>query len=353
MARPFIVSADWHAHNWSAFSTIIGTDKGGINSRLNDLLQELWSMAHQAKEVGAKRVFCAGDIFHVRGQVKPSVINPLRWTLVETARKFDIEWVLTPGNHDLETEETTALGSAILQLDDGEHGPVRVAQDIEVFEEEMVVTIPWYPTREKLDAALREARQAVDDPTEWTLLMHCGISGVIANVPGHFEARELAEQGFKRVLSGHYHSYQPFDIDGIDVISIGPPLHHSWSDVGTLPGFIVVGEDYWHRVDSGAPEFIDFSEVEDWSEIKGNYVRVRDVELTEAEIITLRENLVKEGAKAVLIQVAPKDKTVTRSETTTKSVSLESSIGAFVDHAGHSRPVLDVALDVLKEAQNV
>ena len=88
------IISDTHCHNWSTFATV-GVD--GVNTRLSIILKEIKRAAEEVKKAGGKRLFHAGDLFHVRGSVAPSVLNPtLKY--FEQIIEMGVEPVIICGN---------------------------------------------------------------------------------------------------------------------------------------------------------------------------------------------------------------------------------------------------------------
>lgn len=67
------VISDTHCHNWTTFGS---TDANGVNTRLKIILNEITRAAEEVQAAGGTHLFHAGDLFHVRGSVAPSVLNP-------------------------------------------------------------------------------------------------------------------------------------------------------------------------------------------------------------------------------------------------------------------------------------
>lgn len=72
MTLPYGVISDCHYHKWDAFST---TNAEGLNSRLEIQLEATKEAAIAMKKAGCKYMLVAGDTFHVRGTVSPSVLH--------------------------------------------------------------------------------------------------------------------------------------------------------------------------------------------------------------------------------------------------------------------------------------
>lgn len=360
MRYPYLISSDQHAHAWSAFSQV---DTDGVNSRLRIILNEIERSADVLKSKhdmrryhGEPTMFLAGDLFHQRGEIKPSVFNPTVDTFRKllkgdgtTSYKPPFNVVAIPGNHDLEGRDASSLGNAMQALDsiDGFH----VACEPERVDD--VVVFPWYQDLNELRARMRQFA----DPN-LDAIIHAPVNGVIKGLPDHgLEASELAALGFRRVFAGHYHDHKVMG-DG-KVVSIGATSHQTWSDPGTKAGFLLVYEDRIEHVPSQAPEFVDLTpELIDAADaagfpveelVKGNYVRIKLQEATDKEKAGWKKDVLKAGALDCLVMGTSKT-AVTRSGAASKAaVSLASSVEHYVRN--DMKPLL--IEEVSREAQLV
>jgi DNA repair exonuclease SbcCD nuclease subunit len=335
MKYPYLLSSDQHCHGWSLFA---GTTPEGLNSRLAAILNEM-KLGHAAlKSQGGNLSVYAGDLFHVRGKIEPSVFNPTFDTIkgLHEADK-DLVALAIPGNHDLEGRDASKLGNAMQQLDTIRGFNVAT----EPTRHGDVIVFPWYADLNDLRSALKAWAEdfAPAQRAKVDVVIHAPVNGVIKGIPDHgLEAQELADLGFRRVFAGHYHNHQSF-CDG-KVFSIGASAHQTWSDPGTLAGFLLVYEDRVEHFESSAPKFMDLhsanveigNEAELEMVVRGNYVRLKVEEATEAEIKQMRADLAEAGALgAVVIAANTKTKTVSRTNTTVNaSTTLEASVAEYV-----------------------
>lgn len=337
MSKPFGLLADLHQHNWQSFSTV---NESGINSRLEMLHDEIKRCAVETRKAGGDTIYVAGDVFHVRGSIAPSVLNPtLDVFRALVSDGFIVR--LIPGNHDLESKHSKRISNAVTSLEGAGvkvcHEPILFA-DVDDTSAAMmpdVLVIPWFDKIAELKTILEGYAGASGMSSTTTLILHAPIDGVIGGLPAHGLTPEyLAGLGFKRVFAGHYHHHKDFE-NG--VISIGALAHHTWSDVGSKAGFLVVsdGDVRWFK--SHTPEFVDLVAAVDESEAEimaeGNYVRARITSSKTKDINELREWLMKCGAKGVVIQTI-KETTSARvggvAHTVGAGASVETSIADYV-----------------------
>ena len=325
--KTYGIISDSHNHNWSAFSITLPT---GINSRLQMILDETKRCADEVRKAGGDTIFHGGDLFHVRGSVAPSVLNPTL-DCYRTIIKSGMKIVVNAGNHDLEDREANDIGSAITAL--REVGCTIVNSHIVGTDvAPSVVLVPWIANIEKL----KEAIEYVDpvDRKGCDLIIHAGIDGVMAGLPSHGLTKEYLEVlGYKRVFAGHYHHHKHL---GNGIYSIGALTHQTWSDVNSKAGFLIVGEEKddvkWFA--SRAPSFIDIDATTDPSEIPliadGNYVRAKIFSTKSSDVESLRSHLIDCGAVGVSIMAQPATGATRVSSTVKAGASLEVSVSDYV-----------------------
>jgi DNA repair exonuclease SbcCD nuclease subunit len=347
--------ADVHCHNWSAFSSV---NAGGVNTRLQMILDEMVRCAHAVKAAGGNRLVIAGDLFHVRGSIAPTVLNPVKDTLdfisaPESEDGLGIEVEIEPGNHDLEGKEVTRVSSAITSL----AGPgVRVIDQVTA--RDNMILVPWIEDISKLKEELKNIKSALSghELSTCDLILHAPIDEVIPGLPAHgLTAAWLADLGFKRVFAGHYHNHKDF---GNGVYSIGAIAHHTWSDVGSKAGFLIVSDDSvkWHK--SHAPEFIDITTDMERSDVEilaeGNYVRAKIRAAKNSDIEAGRKWLLDNGAKGVVIQPIKEAARARVGATVKAGASIDVSIGDYIKskpEIENKEAVARAALAVLAEAR--
>lgn len=357
MQYPYLITSDQHCHSWSAFAKV---NPDGVNSRLQIILDELRRAHRVLRDEGGHYSFFAGDLFHVRGKIEPSVFNPTFNTIQRImADDPDLVAFAIPGNHDLEGSDAEALGNAMQQLAMIDRFCVDTSHELHGD----VLMVPWFKNLNDLRECLASEAASLEkagrlDKTD--VIIHAPVNGVIRGLPDHgLNADELAAFGFRRVFAGHYHNHKVM-ADG-KVISIGATTHQTWNDPGTQAGFLLVWPDRieWHE--SQAPKFVDLTfdgaMVDDdlTDLVGGNYVRVRLTDVEEKEIKEWRRDLEKAGAVGVQVLVT-KTASVTRTGASAKaSVSIEASVEHYIRTDMKPFLIEEVskeAADVLLEARS-
>lgn len=289
-----IILSDLHFHAWSQFSKEQQYGSGAINSRLMVQLRQFKS-AITAHEVSSK-IILTGDLFHERGKLKPSVLNPVLKTFNELTG-YGYQFFIIPGNHDLEGATSTELSSAVSALK-GDN--VRVFNAPEYYDGDYY--LPWQPT---VDETLMAAEKLVSVHGKvGDLFMHAPLDGVVP-IPDHGLTPDrlrkvIPESIVPRICCGHYHNHRNL---GQGVYSVGALSHQSWNDIGSSSGYMVIdGDDVSHVPqrdigDPPAPLFVQFDE-KNWIKDKdagiaacsGNYVRLRgDYDVSEAKTFLKEE----------------------------------------------------------------
>lgn len=325
MPQPFGIVSDIHLHNWSAFSKILPS---GENERLMIILHELEVAAEMMHQTGCKRMYIAGDLFHVRGKITPSVLNPTLEVFERITKTLEVR--IIPGNHDLESDTSCELTNATQALAslgcDVVTKPTYYADDD-------VLMVPWEPDLGTLRRTLSE-QHSEHEPT--SAIIHAPLNNVIAGIPDHgLEADDLAKIGYQQVFVGHYHNRKDFN-NG--TWSIGALTHQTWGDVNTDAGYLIVKGDEVAQYTTSAPKFVDYDETQSDDQTrercKGNYVRVKLGEASETEIQAIRELVKGElGAKEVVVHATPKRVTTERKASIKSGASLEASVHDYVSHS--------------------
>lgn len=350
--QPYGIISDTHNHAWSAFATTLPS---GVNSRLQWTLDETTRAAQEVLLAGGRHLYHGGDLFHVRGNLAPSVLNPTL-DCYKSIVKMGITPVLNAGNHDLEGKEAARVSSAITAMEGV--GCVVINKPYLDYRRALsdVAVFPWIPNITELKAAIENIDPA--DRGTCDLLLHAPIDGVIKGLPDHgLSDTYLAGLGFKRVFSGHYHNNKDF---GNGVWSIGALTHQSWSDVGSKAGFLIVTDAgvKWHC--THAPRFVEVDASMDADEIAmavdGNFAKVTINSSKTGDVDAMRQFLLDSGAQGVIVLAEKIAAGVSRVGATYKAgTSLDVSINDFIKAQSYKRvPELSIlCADILSRVRAV
>jgi DNA repair exonuclease SbcCD nuclease subunit len=348
--------SDTHNHNWSAFSS---TDADGVNSRLRVILNEIERAALETKEAGYDTLVHAGDLFHVRGKIQPSVMNPTLAVFEHIVNKLKLKVIIVPGNHDLEDKETTELSNAVMTL---KSLGVQVCNESTLFRlspDNSLIVIPWMSSVDALKQHIEKfvaLSRSQFQREHCDLILHAPIDGVLAGIPAHgLTAEWLAAQGFRRVFAGHYHNHKEFD-NG--VYSIGATTHQTWGDVDTKAGFLLVGDGSVIFRASHAPQFISLDAetlvpADVPLLVAGHYVRLKAAISKDSQVNALRDELLGYGAAGVIISPVRTGVTQARSGACVSTgTSLNQSIADYIRLKGFEQPeaLAQLCEQLLREA---
>ena len=296
MTLPYGVISDPHYHKWDSFST---TDADGLNSRLAIQLEATKEAAIAMKKAGCSHMLVAGDTFHVRGTVSPTVLNYVSDAYEWIVKDLGLSVAMLAGNHDLETNDSVysanaaaALKSIGVQIVCGRKPHSIKLGDVTVH------MVSWRNNHAELISDLKALRARLDGDLH-DVVIHTAINKAIPTMPDvGIDAQELKDIGFRLVLSGHYHNHKEV-IPG--VISVGALTHQNWGDVGSLAGYMIVNPDgSFSHFETSAPKFVNLEDDVDDKQIRGNYVRFRAVVENDEEGIKLQNVLKSMGAKGVV-----------------------------------------------------
>jgi DNA repair exonuclease SbcCD nuclease subunit len=350
--KPYGVISDTHHHNWSAFAT---TNADGVNSRLQMILDETLRCAAAVQTAGGDTIYHCGDLFHVRGSIAPSVLNPT----IDTYKKIidaGVRIVILAGNHDLEGKESARVSSAITALEGIGCKVVNGFNLGGLAASDDVAMIPWNPSIEGLKKQIESIDPA--DRAACDLMIHAPVDGVIPGIPDHgLDPAYLGSLGFRRVFAGHYHAHKNL---GKGVYSIGSLTPQTWSDVGAKSGFLIVEEKAVTWMKSHAPEFVELDASTDPDDVPmivdGNYVRATIHTAKMEEVEALRAFLVEKGAAGVVLNVQKSTTAVTRAAgSAIRSTTLDGSVFDYVKSIGspHEAAVAKACQDVLDSVRAV
>lgn len=349
---PYLLISDTHYHAWHQFAHV---NEDGVNSRLAESLEETMRAVKILIQHGGNTLVHAGDAFHVRGELAPTVLNPVMDVYADIDLEHKVQTFAIAGNHDLEGRESSNLGNASSALKHAAPGAGIVTEREGWFCYPGLVLIPYDHDLNRLRETLKGWVGKLPDASRVDVVIHAPVNGVIKGLPDHgLSAEELADYGFRRVFAGHYHNHKEL-IPG-KVWSIGALTHQTWGDVGSKAGFMLVFEDSVSWFSTHAPKFIDITDMTDDSEIElavdGNYVRAKIAITDESEVRAMRERLEACGAKGVLLNVERDLSGVTRAGSTVSAgASLNVSVMDFVSRSGfaHEEAVKALCMEVLSK----
>jgi DNA repair exonuclease SbcCD nuclease subunit len=324
-----VLFSDLHAHPYAFGASI--DEVTGRNSRLQDCLNVLDWTSGIAYGSGAGARLFIGDMFHIRGRLAPSVINPISDHFARvhpSGEEQDFIDFLIPGNHDQEHRVEGEHALYPLRADgvwvrDG-HGyqPVNDGgklRGLGIGWVSYVSNITELKAQVKQVAAWARLQEGVK---RRILIIHHGVDGTMPNIPDcGFGAADLPIDTFDWVFCGDYHNHKEI-IPG-KAWMVGAPLQHTFGDVGQSRGCVLLDTDDG-RVsfieNTEAPRFVTVDLIEGKmqvtgaKDVKGNFVRVRADDQKALEKIAAK--ITDMGARAVQTELVRDWKQITRADVT-------------------------------------
>jgi DNA repair exonuclease SbcCD nuclease subunit len=293
--KPYMVISDPHFHNYKQHSKMVG----GENSRLLHVVSAWRQAVEIAKAEGCELILVCGDIFHVRGNIRPSVYNVVSRLIANALQFADV--VMIPGNHDMENYRggETAIDSFKHITGTGRCHVLDFDNDNVVIDGQRIVGIPYI--HDPLDFKETYANLVTVFEPDITMI-HQGIDDFgAAGIPEtKITAKWLMKLNSGVIFSGHYHSPQFVD----RVINVGAPLQHSFGDEVSERGCWVHSEGGAEfRPISGTPRFVTITKSGKGleSQVKGNIVRIKAKDIKAGE--RLRAKVEEAGACSVVVQI--------------------------------------------------
>jgi DNA repair exonuclease SbcCD nuclease subunit len=269
--------SDLHFHNYKPHSEIID----GVNSRLLDIAGAVKAAYYIGRENGCELCLVAGDIFHVRGYLRPSVLSFVTELLAELA--MEIPTVMIPGNHDMENYSGGATAIDNLDLLDGVN--VVTEPDMITINGQNIITIPYIHKMDDFKETFQRLSKKYASPETITLI-HQGIDAFASDgMPETGLTPEwLMAHNEGWTFSGHYHTPS----NKGSVVNIGAVCHHTFGDVGENRGCYIFDNEskkpLYYSLAEAAPSFVDVTSGTHLEEepIKDNIIRIKAKSKAEA-----------------------------------------------------------------------
>lgn len=192
------------------------------NRFLPHIVKSLDHFREQCEEREVDSVFILGDVFHTKDMIGIETQHHALQALTKIMKRFDT--YLIPGNHDILTRNSTTINSVSIFRD-----TCHFIDDLKKFtlNKRDYYFLPFFQ-----DEIIKEKLSTIILERESYLLTHLGLRGFSLD-NGHEDvfsdlAIEDVNIGFKRVFSGHYHSYQTIN----NITYISSPFESHFGDHG-------------------------------------------------------------------------------------------------------------------------
>lgn len=325
MKTPVLVISDIQFHAYKAHSRLIN----GVNSRLLDQMDAWRQAVSLGRERGCRLLLVPGDVFEVRGSIKPSIFNRVTTLIVETLKQgFDI--AVIPGNHDMEHLE--AGESAV---DSWDHLSVgSEARACKVFKAPGAADFGGYrvlgiPYMHDVEAFKETFKRISASESPDITMIHQGLDNFNthdASPRTGLTAEWLEDNNTGIIVCGHYH--WPGISTGGRVVNVGALVQHRFSDEGSERGCWVLESDGFKFFGIESPRFITVTRARRIGrECRGSIVRIRASSVREAE--RLRKKVEEAGALSVTVEI---EKEFTSAhEKTVAITSPRAMLGEYLD----------------------
>lgn len=315
----FLAFSDLHVHTHRFGASV--DPETGRHSRLQHCLDVLENTHLTCVEEEIPFRFFCGDMFHVRGKLSPSIINPVFEHFSQDKPYRDI---LLVGNHDMEHRSEGEHALKLLSpfatvLED--HGCLTITDALRgSFVLGWVAYEPDVKELKRKVEAVAAMRSAHQKDLKSIFLLHHGVDGAMDGIPDMgFGPTNLPHEEFDVILCGDYHQHKEL-IPG-KAWMIGAPLQHTFGDVGQRRGwmqFDLVEGTHVHVQNDAVPKFVSWDEgagafaATTTPDMDGNFVRIRH---SDAEMLSKREDIArKNGAIAVQSELLRKHQKVERAD---------------------------------------
>jgi len=218
-----------------------------------------------------ERVIIPGDVFDNRTMLNVNTINVAKKSIRKIAENFPV--IIIAGNHDLYFTTTHEVHS--LEIFADIKNVTIVDSDIKriKFGDKNFVLVPWVINKELFVTEMSKGGDV--------LIGHLDISGFSMNnstVSEHGHDINIFNK-FKKVFSGHFHTYNSKIVGNTEIIYIGSMHQSNRGDVGDERGFVVLDTEslkYEFLANTVSPKFekLTYPEKFKCNRIKGNFVDV-------------------------------------------------------------------------------
>ena len=207
----------------------------GLTGRLDDTMYALKTIRAYCQAAKIDIIIILGDLFHDRKFLEIDVLNRSTEFFDDAKKKYDQNWIVFPGNHDMYLRYSWRCNSL-----DPINDKLTVISDIKdlVIDGRHFHILPYVTQESAYNEILHHMSKKADEET--ILLTHIGVNGATFNTcftQASSSSVTFNDTPYKKIFTGHYHNKQ----------SIGERIHYPGSpipfkhDEGGIPhGFIIL-----------------------------------------------------------------------------------------------------------------
>lgn len=259
--------ADLHGHNYREFATL---DENGVNSRLIDQIKVLKEIKDSAWKHEVQDIRFLGDLLHLKNNHDTLVLKTIIGMMAELANDFPL--LILPGNHDYRL--WTSHPVVLEMLGD-------LADNVTVIDKPMFLgnvgrySEKWLKTyAEPYTRKVVELNERFMSLKREPNMIFLGHQDMVGMQYGGFTVEQGLEPKdllglFRWSFVGHCHT--PTMINS-NVVSVGAPLQHNFSDVGVKKGWWIFDEEddkVTFIQNNTSPVFYDITYTDNKLQIRG------------------------------------------------------------------------------------
>jgi len=218
--------SDPHFHPFQQFSEVVS----GTSSRLLDVKKVFDAAVDLGVKEGCELMLIPGDIFHVRGAIRPSTINVVLDCFERAQENFPV--VVIPGNHDMEDKGGRATAIDFLRTLNNVY--VMGSSSRIAIRGVSICGIPYQPSLSDFEEVVLGMEEYLHNCN--IVMIHQGVDDLAdKGVPETgLTVKKLQEYFGKKatIIAGHYHR----PVSKKNVYQIGAPLQHNFGDEGQKRG---------------------------------------------------------------------------------------------------------------------
>lgn len=212
----------------------------GVTGRLQDILWACRVIRQYCKLAGIDTIIVLGDLYHNRQTIEIDVNSRVCEFFEETADKYDQQWIVFPGNHDMFLRHSWKINSLT---------PLRkhltVIEDVKLLQldETRFWVLPFITYEKAYMRILDAITKHPDFKKGDNLLTHIGIRGATLNtcfLLKDWSIINFEKYPFHRIYVGHFHSKQQI---GENIWYPGSPIPFKFDEGDVAHGFYVYDLD--------------------------------------------------------------------------------------------------------------
>jgi DNA repair exonuclease SbcCD nuclease subunit len=262
MSDKCILFSDFHIHN-----------HGSDWRRVDDGLEVLDWIYNVAIERDIKTVRFAGDFFHVRGYMYPSIVSKV-YKELQKFKDAGIDLHLLIGNHDMPYRHSTKHNC--LTAFDALY-PVVEQPMVDEGENWDFYYLPYVEEQDRLEWAINNIHEIAQKSSKKSaLIAHLDIHNAVIHGNGTrsthgISAKQLSKK-FDMVFSGHYHTRQTLHDN---VFFIGSPYQQNFSEAKQAKGITIFDNGELEFVENTfSPKYVYVNSKRIDDRIANNYVKI-------------------------------------------------------------------------------